>query len=210
MIGYVGERARRRKRRYIYIFFLIIISLTIIYFSYNLEDEKKGINNEIVSTNGIKDTEQLSADKEELEIKIIEKDQKIIFRDQQIKSLKKQINILTEEKNIFIEEKNNLLEENKKLLASLDALNAKIEKNSQNKEDAVKEKTKESNSLILQLRKEKEKILNEYETIFKKNLELNLQLKSFNIDQKEKILQLEQLINDQQKIIESLKPGIPH
>ena len=44
MIGYVGERARRRKRRYFYIFFLIIISLTIIYFSYILEDEKKGIN----------------------------------------------------------------------------------------------------------------------------------------------------------------------
>ena len=210
MRGYVGERARRRKRRYIYIIFLVIILLTIIYFGYNLEDENKVINNEIVSTNGTKNLEQLSIDKEELEIKIIEKNQKIIFRDQQIKSLKKQINILADEKNILTVEKNNLLKENKKLSISLDTLNSKIEKNLQNKEDAVKEKAKESNSLILQLRKENEKILSEYENIFKKNLELDLQLKSLNIDEKEKILQLEQLINDQKEIIESLKRGIPH
>ena len=102
------------------------------------------------------------------------------------------------------------LQENIKLLASLNALNSKIEKNLQNKEDAVKEKAKESNSLILQLRKENEKILSEYENIFKKNLEFDLQLKSLNIDEKEKILQLEQIINDQKEIIESLKRGNPH
>ena len=85
-----------------------------------------------------------------------------------------------------------------------------MEKNLQIKEDGLKEKGKESNSLILQLRKENEKILNEYENIFKKNLELDLQLKSSNIDKKERILQLEQLINDQKEIIESLKHGIPH
>ena len=83
MVGYVGERARRRKRRHIFIIFLVIISLPIIYFSYNVEDGKNGINNEIDSANDIKDLEQLSLKNEELEIKIIEKDQRIVFRDQQ-------------------------------------------------------------------------------------------------------------------------------
>ena len=48
--------------------------------------------------------------------------------------------------------------------------NQTIENNIQIKEDIVKEKTKESNSLILQLKKENEKILNEYEHVVKKNL----------------------------------------
>ena len=210
MTGYVGERARRRKRRYIYIFFLIIISLTVIYFSYSLEDEKKGINNEITIADPTIDTGLSRMDKEELELKIIEKEQKIIFRDRKIESLKKQINVLKEEKN-------NLSEENKKLLVSLDTLNSEIEKNLQIKEDIVKEKIKESNSLISQLKIENEKILNEYENVVKKNLELDLQLKSLNmeiqslnIEKKEKISQLEQVINEQKEIIESLKDNNPH
>ena len=69
------------------------------------------------------------------------------------------------------------MEENKKLLLSLDVLNSKTEKNLQIKEDAVKAKVKELNLIILQLKKENEKILNEYKDVFKKNLELNLQLK---------------------------------
>ena len=68
------------------------------------------------------------------------------------------------------------------MLVSLDTLNSKIEKNLQIKEDAVKEKVKELNLVILQLKKENEKILNEYEDVFKKNLELNLQLKSLNME----------------------------
>ena len=135
----------------------------------------------------------------------IEKEQKVVFRNKQIKSLKKQVNILKEEKNNFIKEKNNLLEKNKKLLVSLETLNFEIEKNLQNKEEtmkeAIKEKVKETNSLILQLRKKNEKILIEYENILKKNLELNLQFKSLNIEKKEKILQLEEIINDQEEII---------
>jgi ribosomal protein S17E len=81
----------------------------------------------------------------------------------------------------------------------------------------VKEKVKESNLVILQLKKENEKILNEYEDVFKKNLELNLQLKSLNmeiqslnIEKREKISQLEQVINEQKEIIESLKEKNPH
>jgi hypothetical protein len=116
-----------------------------------------------------------------------------------------------------MEEKNYLLEENKKLLASLDTLNSKIEKNFQIKEDAGKEKVKELNLVILQLKKENEKILNEYEDVVKKNLELDLQLKllnmeikSLNIEKREKISQLEQVINEQTKIIESLKDKNPH
>ncbi len=217
MKGYVGERARRSRRRFVFIIFFVIIFLIIIYFSYNVEDEKKGINDDITFTNATIDTEQSRRDKEELELKIIEKEQKIVFRDQQIKSLKKQINVLKEEKN-------NLSEENKKFLASLDTLNSEIEKNLQIKEDTVKEKIKESNSLILQLKKENAKILNEYENVVKKNLELDLQLKSLNmeiqslnieikslnIEKRKKILQLEQLIKNQAKIIESLKVEAPH
>ena len=100
------------------------------------------------------------------------------------------------------------------MLVSLDTLNSEIEKNSQIKEDIVKETIKESSSLILQLKKENEKILNEYENVVKKNLELDLQLKSLNmetqslnieikslnIENRKKILQLEQLINDQKKL----------
>ena len=93
MEGYVGERARRRKRRFVYIIFFVIIFLTIIYFSYNVKDEKKGINNEITFTDATIDTEQSRIDKEELELKIIEKEQKIVFRDQLIKSFKKQITV---------------------------------------------------------------------------------------------------------------------
>ena len=159
------------------------------------------------------ETEQFSIDKEEFEIKIIEKDQKIIFRDQQIKSLKKQLNILLEEKNNLIKDKNYLKAKNEKLLLSSDTLNSKIEKNLQIKEVEVKEKVKELNSLILQLQKENEKILNEYEGVMKKNLELNLQLKSLNIEKKEKrekISQLEQLINNQKEIIKTLKQETPH
>ena len=70
MIGYVGVKARKRKRRYIYIVFFIIILFIVVYFGYNIEGEKKEINNEIISTNGTKDLDQLSLDKEELEIKI--------------------------------------------------------------------------------------------------------------------------------------------
>ena len=192
------------------LFFFVIIFLTIIYFSYNVEDKKKGINDEITSTDDTIYAEQSRADKEGLELKIIEKEQKIIFRDKLIESLKKQINVLKEEKN-------NLSEKNKKLLISLDTLNSEIEKNLQIKDDVVKEEIKESNSLILQLKKENEKILNEYENVAKKNLELDLQLKSLNIEikslnieKRKKILQLEQLINDQKKIIESLKVKAPH
>jgi len=217
MRGYVGEKARRRKRRVLFIIFFVIIFLTIIYFSYNVEDKKKGINDEITSTDDTIYAEQSRADKEGLELKIIEKEQKIIFRDKLIESLKKQINVLKEEKN-------HLSEKNKKLLVSLDTLNSEIEKNSQIQEDIVKEKIKESNSLFLQLKKENEKILNEYENVVKKNLELDLQLqslnmeipslnieiKSLNIENRKKILQLEQLINDQKKIIESLKVKAPH
>ena len=103
------------------------------------------------------------------------------------------------------------------MLVSLDALNSKIEKNLQVKEDTVKAKVKELNLVILQLKKENEKILNEYEDVFKKNLELNLQLKSLNIEmqslnieKREKISQLEQVINEQKEIIESLKDNNPH
>ena len=81
----------------------------------------------------------------------------------------------------------------------------------------MKEKIKESNSLILQLKKENAKVLNEYENVVKKNLELdlhlkslNIEIKSLNIEKREKILQLEQLINDQKEIIESSKRGKPH
>ena len=104
---------------------------------------------------------------------------------------------------------------------------AKIENNLQIKEDAVKEKVKEFNLVIQQLKKENEKILNEYEDVFKKNLELDLQLKSLNmeikslniekmeikllnIEKMEKISQLEQVINEQKEIIESLKDNNPH
>ena len=69
----------------------------------------------------------------------------------------------------------------------------------------------------MQLKKENEKILNEYEDVVKKNLELDLQLKllnmeikSLNIEKREKISQLEQVINEQTKIIESLKDKNPH
>ena len=48
MVGYVGERARRRKRRHIFIIFLVIISLPIIYFSYNVEDDKYSPNTAVV------------------------------------------------------------------------------------------------------------------------------------------------------------------
>ena len=103
------------------------------------------------------------------------------------------------------------------MLVSLDALNSKIEKNLQVKEDTVKAKVKELNLVILQLKKENEKILNEYEDVFKKNLELDLQLKSLNmeikslnIEKREKISQLEQVINEQKEIIESLKDNNPH
>ena len=112
---------------------------------------------------------------------------------------------------------NNLSEENKKLLVSLDTLNSKIEKNLQITEDARKEKVKELNLVILQLKKENEKILNEYEDVFKKNLELDLQLKSLNmeikslnIEKRETISQLEQVINEQKEIIELLKVNNPH
>ena len=224
MKGYVGERARRRRRKLFFVIFFVIIFLTILYFSYNVKDEKKGINNEITFTDATIDIEQSRIDKEELELKIIEKEQKIVFRDQQIKSLKKQLNILTKEKNDLIKEKNYLLEENKKLLVSLDTINSKIEKNFQIKEDAVKEKAKELNLVILQLKKENKKILNEYEDVFKKNLELNLQLKSLNIEvqslniemqslnieKNDKISLLEQVINEQKEIIELLKAENPH
>ena len=210
MAGYVGERARRRKRRFFYIIFFVIIFLTIIYFSYNVKDEKKGINDEITITDATIDTEPSIIDKKELELKIIEKEQKIIFRDRKIESLKKQINVLKEEKN-------NLSEKNEKLLVSLDTLNTEIEKNSQAKKDAVKEKVKEFNLVILQLKKENEKILNEYEDVFKKNLELDLQLKSLNMEIKSlniakmgRVSQLEQVIKEQKEIIESLKDKNPH
>ena len=124
MRGYVGEKARRRKRRVLFIIFFVIIFLTIIYFSYNVKDEKNGINDEITITDATIDTELSRIDKGELELKIIEKEQKIIFRDREIESLKKQINVLKEEKN-------NLSEKNEKLLVSLDTLNSEIEKNSQ-------------------------------------------------------------------------------
>ena len=220
MAGYVGERARRRKRRLVSIIFFVIIFLTIIYFSYNVKDEKKGINDEITITDPTIDTGLSRMDKEELELKIIEKEQKIIFRDRKIESLKKQINVLKEEKN-------NLSEKNEKLLVSLDTLNSEIEKNSQAKNDAVKEKVKEFNLKILQLKKENEKILNEYENVVKKNLDLDLQLKSLNMEIKSlniekmeikllniekmgKISQLEQVINEQKEIIELLKDENPH
>ena len=227
MAGYVGERARRRKRRIIFIVFLTIISLTIIYFSYTVDDQKIEINNIIDATDSTVENEQLSIDKEEFELKIIEQEQKIVFRDQRIKSLKKQINVLKEEKN-------NLSEKSEKLLVSLDALNSEIEKNSQDKKDAVKEKVKEFNLVILQLKKKNEKILNEYENVVKKNLELDLQLnslnmevnslnmeikslniekmeiKSLNIEKMGKISQLEQVINEQKEIIKSLKDNNPH
>ena len=103
------------------------------------------------------------------------------------------------------------------MLVSSDALNLEIKKNLENKEDAVKEKVKELNLVILQLKKENEKILNEYEDVFKKNLELDLQLKSLNMEIKSlniekmgKISQLEQVINEQKEIIESLKDNNPH
>ena len=96
MAGYVGERARRRKRRFFYIIFFVIIFLTIIYFSYNVKDEKKGINDEITITDATIDTGLSRIDKKALELKIIEKEQKIIFRDRKIESLKKQINVLKE------------------------------------------------------------------------------------------------------------------
>ena len=224
MAGYVGERARRRKRRITFIIFFIIISLTIIYFSYIFDDEKIEINNKIDVTDSAVEKEQLGIDKEELKLKIIEKEQKIIFRDRRIKSLRKQINVLKEEKN-------NLSEKNEKMLVSLDTLNSEIEKNSQATKDAVKENIQEFNLVILQLKKENKKILSEYEDVFKKNLELDLQLKSLNmeiqslnieiqslnieikslnIEERKKILQLEQLINNQAKIIESLKVEAPH
>ena len=82
MRGYVGDRARRRKRRIFFIIFFVIIFLTIIYFSYNVKNEKKEINNEITFTDATIDTEQSRIDREELELKIIEKEQNIIFRDQ--------------------------------------------------------------------------------------------------------------------------------
>ena len=66
------------------------------------------------------------------------------------------------------------------------------------------------NSLISQHKKENEKILAEYENVVKRNLELNLELKSLNIEKKEYILQLKQLINDQKELIESLKQRMPH
>ena len=218
MAGYVGERALRRKRRFFYSIFFVIIFLTIIYFSYNFKDEKNGINDEITITTI--DTELSRIDKEELELKIIEKEQKIIFRDRKNESLRKQINVLKEEKN-------NLSEKNEKLLVSSDTLNSEIEKNSQAKKDAVKEKVKEFNLVIFQLKKENEKILNEYENVVKKNLELDLQLNSLNmeikslniekmeikllnIEKMEKISQLEQVINEQKEIIESLKDKNPH
>ena len=220
MLGYVGERARRRKRRFFYIIFFVIIFLTVIYFSYNVKDEKKGINGETTITDATIDTELSSIAKEELELKIIEKEQKIIFRDRKIESLKKQINVLKEEKN-------NLSEKNEELLVSLDILNSEVEKNSQAKKDAVKEKVKEFNLVILQLKKENEKILNEYENVVKKNLELDLQLKSLNMEIKSlniekmeikslniekmgKISQLEQVINEQKEIIDLLKDKNPH
>ena len=220
MAGYVGERARRRKRRFVYIIFFVIIFLTIIYFSYNVKDEKNGINDEITITDATIDTELSRIGKEELELEIIEKEQKIIFRDRKNESLRKQINVLKEEKN-------NLSEKNEKLLVSSDTLNSEIEKNSQAKKDAVKEKVKEFNLVIFQLKKENEKILNEYENVVKKNLELDLQLNSLNmeikslniekmeikllnIEKMEKISQLEQVINEQKEIIESLKDKNPH
>ncbi len=217
MVGYVGEKARRRRRRYIYIVFFIIIFFIFIYFNYNINDEKIEIDNNITSIDDTNDTEQSSIDNKDFQLKIIEIEQKVNFRDQQIKSFKSQINILTKEKNNIIkekndllEEKNNLLEQNKKLLVSLNTLNSKIDKNLQIKEDVEKEKVKELDFLILQLKKENKKILDEYNNIVQKNLELNLQLKSLNIEKKEKVLQLEQLINDQKEIIETLKPRIPH
>jgi len=120
------------------------------------------------------------------------------------------------------------------LLVSLDTLNYEIEKNSQDKKDVAKEKVKEFNLVILQLKKENEKILNEYENVVKKNLELDLQLKSLNMEIKSlnmkikslnmekmeiqslniakmgKISQLEQVINEQKEIIELLKDNNPH
>ena len=87
----------------------------------------------------------------------------MFFAIDRIKLLNKQLNILTEEKNDLIKEKNDLLKENKKLLVSLDTLNSKIEKNLQIKEDARKEKVKELNLVILQHKKENEKILNKYD-----------------------------------------------
>ena len=113
------------------------------------------------------------------------------------------------------------------MLVSLDTLNSEIEKNSQAKKDAVKEKVQEFNLVILQLKKENEKILNEYENVVKKNLELDLQLKSLNMEIKSlniekmeikllniekmgKISQLEQVINEQKEIIELLKDENPH
>ena len=110
------------------------------------------------------------------------------------------------------------------MFLSLDTLNSEIEKNLQIKEDVVKEQIKESNSLILQLKKENAKVLNEYENVVKRNLELDLQLKSLNmeiqslnieikslnIEKRGKISQLEQVINEQKEIIESLKVNNPH
>ncbi|MBO6480058.1 MAG: hypothetical protein HVK38_04205, partial [Pelagibacteraceae bacterium] len=70
MAGYVGEKARRRKRRIIFIIFLIIISLTIIYLSYSVDDEKIEINNKIDATDSAVEKEQLSINREEFELKI--------------------------------------------------------------------------------------------------------------------------------------------
>ena len=74
----------------------------------------------------------------------------------------------------------------------------------------MEEKVKELNSLILQLKKQNEKILSEYENIVKKNLEFNLQIKLLDIEKKEEISQLEQLIKNQKEIIKSLKQRVPH
>ena len=73
MRGYVGDKARRRKRRFFFIIFFVVIFLTIIYFSYNVKDEKKETNDEITFTDVTIDTEQSRIDKEDLEIKIVEK-----------------------------------------------------------------------------------------------------------------------------------------
>jgi len=66
MEGYVGGRARRRKRRFSFIIFFVIIFLTIIYFSYNVKDEKKGINGETTITDATIDTELPRIEKENL------------------------------------------------------------------------------------------------------------------------------------------------
>jgi len=230
MIGYIGERARRKKRNTILIFILIVIGVLIF-----LIFPKIQLNESIPSDTLLPSEEEIltpefKKDTEELELQIFQKEQKIIFRDQQINKLQKKIEILTDEKNKLSEtidkqfantinqnlETENSKEKIKKIQLELQQ---KIEKLNQEIET-----TKKDYSVLSKSQKEnvneKNILKKEFKSLFNKNMKLddeNIKLadenkKLVNRNKKSEILiqVLEQQIREQETLIKKLEDTTHH